>query len=110
MKPYPRKSNLVPDCDVHGSRMKKWTASTHNSLEEAQARDVEVWGCETSSCDRYFYENVGYQTFKGAVGTGEPSPTCERHGTRMVVQSCLSQYVCPVDGCEEQRQWPAPKG
>jgi hypothetical protein len=84
------KPNLVPDCDVHGSPMERHGALTRNRLEEAQTRDVEVWRCQTSSCDRYFYEDVGYQTLKGAVATDEPSPACERHGTKMVVQSCLS--------------------
>lgn len=110
MKPYPGKPNLVPECDVHGSRMTRWVASTRNSLEEAQGREVEVWRCPTPSCDRYYYENVAYQTSKGAVGTDEPSPLCECHGTKMVVQSRLSQYICPVEGCGEQQQWPAREG
>ncbi len=100
------KSDLIPDCDIHGEPMHRDECPA-SVLGLEGRRDLHVWRCGHPGCGRYFYGTVGYcdNTQKGHANGR--SSRCSREGAFLVAQRALGRYICPVAGCNETEPWHA---
>lgn len=99
------KSDLVPDCDIHGEPM-YLDERPASALGLAGNRDVITWRCAQPGCGRFFYGTVGYR-YTPAAGTDALTPRCKMEGAFLVVQEILGSYICPVAGCKTVDAWQA---
>lgn len=100
------KSDLVPDCDVHGEPMYRDECRA-SALGLDGSRDLHVWRCAREGCSRYFYGTVGYRYPNQTAGTAAGTPRCPREGGYLVVQRTLGSYICPVARCPNRKPWTA---
>jgi hypothetical protein len=103
---------LTPHCDVHPEMpLRICDVAPLARAHRIGYLDNEVAGqCTAPGCERFFWRRIGYQVI-GAPLAG--SPVCERHDDFLpflLVQPHPKggyRYVCPVEGCNESRPWPA---
>ena len=101
------KSDLVPECDIHGDPM-YLDECPASALGLEGDRDVIVWRCACAGCRRFFYGTVGYRHSPPSPGSIRPTPRCKRDGAYLVVQRDLAGYICPVAGCQTAQAWQLP--
>lgn len=100
------KSDLVPDCDVHGEPMYPDECRA-SALGLEGNRDLYIWRCGRAGCGRFFYGTVGYRYRSQTAGTADRTPRCPREGAYLVVQRAFGSYICPVAGCISKELWTA---
>ena len=100
------KSDLIPDCDVHGEPMFRQECAAA-SLGLEGGRDLYVWCCPRPDCERYFRGTVGYANKAQPPRMMERTPQCPEEGAFLVVQQGASEYICPVAGCKQHQPWHA---
>jgi hypothetical protein len=101
------KTDLVPDCDLHGLPMYREQCRA-SALGFTDQRDIHIWRCVREGCGRYFYGTVGYRHLSQCASTPIETPRCVGDGAYLVAQRNLGLYICPIDGCTNAQPWTTP--
>ena len=102
------KSDLIPDCDVHGEPMVR-DERPASALGLEGHREELFWRCAREGCGRYFHGSLGYRRLLPVDSNVCESLHCGRDGAFLVVQKSFGSYVCPVAGCQNTQNWRMPE-